>query len=290
MSSSSRRRAVACAVFAAVIAGGVLVAETLTLEDVVRLHVSGLGDDALIARIRAADVDFDLSEAMLGELRAAGLSEPVIAAMIERQNALHPPPPPAPPAPEEEDATQGATLVLHMHSGVAGAKPAPLELRVATAAPTDRARPEGAGQDASSTIDDAALWVACVTATHVPDQWRMESPLGRDFDAAPRHRMLHFLSGAKGDGASGAGGRTLRLAIPETIELALDPGETHQLVIGVAVRLGGRWLATSASSAYALETGSGTEQLAVSLVQRGANPGAVRLTIEPVISDPARAR
>ena len=282
MSRSSRRLAVACAALAAVTLAGVLEAATLTLEDVVRLHVSGLGDTALIERIRAAQVDFDLSDPMLAELRAAGLSETVIAAMIERQNALHPPPPPAPAEPEAQAPAEGATLALHVRGGSAG-KVGPLELRVAPAAP-----PGAAGKAPAGTIDDAALWVACVDPTHVPDHWRMESALGRDFEAVPRHRMLHFLSGAKSEGAAGSG--PLRLAIPETIEVRLDPGDAHRIVVGVAVRLGGRWLATSLSSPQALEAAGAAAALEVTIAQRGSDPRAVRIELASPVSDPARAR
>ena len=286
---SARRVAVACAALAAVLLAGPLRSETLSLEDVVRLHVSGLGDDALIARIRAAQVDFDLSEPMLAELRAAGLSESVIAAMTERQNALHPPPPPAAAPDEREDevAAHGGTLELRVHSGAAG-KDGALELRTATAAPPDRP-PAGSGKAAAgAAIDDAALWVACLDPTHVPDHWRMESPLGRDFETVPRHRMLHFLSGAKGEGATGAG--PLRLALPATIAVQLDPGDTHRIVIGFAVRLGGRWVATSLSGPHALEAARGTAALDVTIAQRGSDPRAVRIEIAPAVSDPARAR
>jgi hypothetical protein len=278
VSSLSRRLAVACAALAVLLAGGTLEAETLTLEEVVRLHVSGVGDSALIARIRTADVDFDLSDAMLGELRAAGLSEAVIAAMLERQNALHPPPPPDPAAPEEEVAADRATLTLHVSS--AAGKGVPFELRVPSAAP-----PGVAGKEAAA-IDDAALWVACVDPTHVPDHWRMESPLGRDFEVVPRHRMLHFLSGAKSEGGAGSG--PLRLAIPGTIEVALDPGDVHRIVIGVAVHVGGRWLAASLSSPHALEV-AGAPALDVTMAQRGTDP-RVRIDVAPAVSDRAPAK
>ena len=280
MSSPSRRLAVVCGALGVLLVAGVLEAETLTLEEVVRLHVSGVGDSALIARIRTADVDFDLSDAMLAELRTAGLSEALIAAMVARQNELHPPPPAAPAA-TDESTTAGPTLVLHVRAGATG-KSGPLELRFAATAP-------GAEKDAAAAIDDAALWVACVRSTHVPDHWRTESPLGRDFVTAPRHRMLHFLSGASGDG--GAGASTLRLAIPETIEVTLDPDDGgHQLVIGVAVHAGERWLATAMSSPIELETSGGAAELAVSIAQRGSDPQAVLITIERPVSDPARAK
>lgn len=58
-------------------------AETLTNTDVVQLSKIGLGDEAVIAKIRASSSKFDLTTTDLIALKAAGVSGPVIAAMID---------------------------------------------------------------------------------------------------------------------------------------------------------------------------------------------------------------
>ncbi|MBO9499365.1 MAG: hypothetical protein J7496_04190 [Novosphingobium sp.] len=69
--------AVACASLA-VPAG----AETLTNEQVIRLSAAGLGDQVLIAKIRASDNAFDTSTEGLLALRRKGVPNAVIAEMI----------------------------------------------------------------------------------------------------------------------------------------------------------------------------------------------------------------
>jgi hypothetical protein len=92
------------------------------------------------------------------------------------------------------------------------------------------------------SFEDLAIFVICRSATHVPDQWRTRSPLGRDFVMTPRHKMLAFVAGAtvedRGDGPEGA---LLTLEIPPVIEVELAPDEPHDIVVGVAIRAGGRY-------------------------------------------------
>ena len=57
----------------------------LTNQDVVKLVKLGLGDDAVIAKVRQAPaVDFKLETDDLGNLKTAGVSGKVIAAMLDR--------------------------------------------------------------------------------------------------------------------------------------------------------------------------------------------------------------
>lgn len=65
-------------------------AETLNNGKVIDLLTLGLGDDAVIAKIKASDADYDTSTDALIALKKAGASSPVIAAMIDassRKNA-----------------------------------------------------------------------------------------------------------------------------------------------------------------------------------------------------------
>ena len=61
-------------------------AETLTNRSVVALSASGLGDQAIIAKIESTDAGFDLSTAQMIALKRQGVSGPVIAAMIAASN------------------------------------------------------------------------------------------------------------------------------------------------------------------------------------------------------------
>jgi hypothetical protein len=56
--------------------------ETLTNDNVVTLVGSGIGDEAVIAKIKASAVKFDLSTDQLIALKGKGVSGPVLAAML----------------------------------------------------------------------------------------------------------------------------------------------------------------------------------------------------------------
>lgn len=58
-------------------------AETLNNAKVVQLIGLGLGDEAVIAKIKASDGDYDISTDALIALKRSGVSSPVIAAMID---------------------------------------------------------------------------------------------------------------------------------------------------------------------------------------------------------------
>lgn len=59
-------------------------AETLNNESIVTLTNTGLGDEAIIAKVKNSDADFDLSTNQLIALRKRGVSSPVLAAMLEK--------------------------------------------------------------------------------------------------------------------------------------------------------------------------------------------------------------
>ena len=82
----------AACVFALIVAGSHAQSQTAALanDDVVELAAAGLGDDLLIATIRAAPAaSFDLSPRGLIDLKARGLGDNVLAAMIEKNLALN---------------------------------------------------------------------------------------------------------------------------------------------------------------------------------------------------------
>jgi hypothetical protein len=57
-------------------------AETLTPDSVVTLSAMGLGDEAIIAKIKASSSRFDLTTDQMIDLKKRGVSGPVIAAML----------------------------------------------------------------------------------------------------------------------------------------------------------------------------------------------------------------
>lgn len=70
-------------VFAALaLAAAPVPGEKLTNETVVALTAAGLGDEAIIAKIKASEVAFDLSTEQMIALRQRGVTGPVIAAML----------------------------------------------------------------------------------------------------------------------------------------------------------------------------------------------------------------
>ena len=87
---------------------------------------------------------------------------------------------------------------------------------------------------------DVALFLICQTPDHVPDQWRLKSPLGRDFRSVMRHKLLEFLAGARGEDGEGRG-RRVKLEVPADIQLALEPGVAHDLGLGLALQVSGRY-------------------------------------------------
>lgn len=57
---------------------------TLTNADVVSMSKAGLGQDVILAKIESSSCDFDTSPAALERLRAAGVPDAIILAMVKR--------------------------------------------------------------------------------------------------------------------------------------------------------------------------------------------------------------
>lgn len=58
-------------------------AQSMTLGDVTALSGMGIGDEAIIAKIKASNTHIDLTTAQMIELKKGGVSGPVIAALYE---------------------------------------------------------------------------------------------------------------------------------------------------------------------------------------------------------------
>lgn len=93
-------------------------ADALTVRDVVELARAGLGDDILLALIDVDRSVFPIDTATLKTLKAAGVGERVILAMIRSQRT----PPPAPGPVDVRDETQAAqppqVIVINHHEEV----------------------------------------------------------------------------------------------------------------------------------------------------------------------------
>ena len=63
-------------------------AEPLTLDSVVALSQSGIGDDAIVAKIRSTSTHIDLSVDQMMALKTKGVSGPVIAALLTSPQGL----------------------------------------------------------------------------------------------------------------------------------------------------------------------------------------------------------
>ena len=85
-------------------------------------------------------------------------------------------------------------------------------------------------------VKDVAVFLACSSPEHVPDLWRSKTPLGRDMVSVPRHEMLAFVAGDT------PAGKAPRLTLPERLEADVDETEPHDLILGVAARIGDRWV------------------------------------------------
>jgi len=122
-------------------------------------------------------------------------------------------------------------------------------------------------------IKDLAVFLACTTAEHVPDQWRQKSPLGRDMNASLRHEMLAFVAGDT------PAGKKPRLKLPERLEADVDDVEAHALVLGVAARIGDRWMVVAFSDPAKTKVGAETPPLSGKIAAVGAQPLAFKVEL-----------
>jgi hypothetical protein len=210
----------------------------LTNEAVVRMFVQGVSTEEIVEAIRTHVPRFDLSAEMEEELRLAGLPEEILRAMRERQAEQGS----APDAATTEQTPDYVALVKLRIVLNPGRKPDKAETLKLRGGVGFQLREElGLGPETEGQpFEDLAIYLACRSATHVPDHWRGESPLGRDFISMPRHRMLVFISGAESKMPKLEPG-VLALEIPSSIEVALEPDDPHDLMLGIAVQAAGRF-------------------------------------------------
>jgi len=203
-------------------------AAPMTNEDVVRMAAAGTPEREIVRAIQARPEAFDLATDMLDELRLAGVPASVIAAMQRR----HAESAPATPPPERTLRGRAHLTVTLNASGLA-----PRTLKAPRFADEDaKERLKLAKENEQREVKDLGVFLACVTAEHVPDLWRSKSPLGRDMASVPRHEILAFVAGDT------PAGQAPRLTLPDRIEADVDDSDPHDLVLGVAARIGDHWV------------------------------------------------
>jgi hypothetical protein len=74
----------------AFVAATAVAADTLTLDQVIALSAAGIGDEAIVAKVKASGARFDLSTDQMLSLKGKGVSGPVIAALLSSGTATGP--------------------------------------------------------------------------------------------------------------------------------------------------------------------------------------------------------
>jgi hypothetical protein len=250
--------------------------EPLSTEQVVVMMMSGKPVGELMLLIQQSPVDFDLSGEMLEELRAAGLPDLLIQTMqkrqaeVDRANASPEEPTPV----EEPNPLPSVRIVLDQgDNGVPESEndAAPLALRLYQGIDPSVAESLGL-QDENPIFTDMAVVLGCRTADHVPDHWRSQTPLGRDFRFTPRHKLLAFFPGAEQIKAPARLQRkgvpelaVLELSLPAQIEVDLEPDVAHDLILGIAVQTGNRYYLLANDEWDGLLLNEATEELRATL-------------------------
>ncbi len=230
-------------------------ASPLTNEDIVRMVASGTPERDILEAIRTRNEAFDVADDMVSELKLAGVSASIVAAMARKAAESTPPAAPA------EQSTRGRIrLVVMLNPGGAG----PRTLKLPVWADEDvKVRLKLPKENKQREVKDLAVFLACSSPEHVPDLWRSKTPLGRDMVSVPRHEMLAFVAGDTPTG------KAPRLTLPGRIEADVDETEPHDLVLGVAARIGDRWMQLAFAKLPKVTIGEGQKPLAGRIERSG---------------------
>ena len=205
---------------------------SLTNEDIVRMVAAGKSEHEIVVAIGAGLESFDLEDDMVEELKRAGVSDAILAAMRRRHAGN------TAVAPVDDQPARGhARLVVTLNAG-SGLR----TLKLPAFADEDlKARLTLPKDNDQRVVKDVAIFLACISPEHVPDLWRSKTPLGRDMVSVARHQMLAFVPG---DTPSG---EKPHIAIPKSLEADVVDVETHDIVLGVAALIGDHWIQLSAA-------------------------------------------
>ncbi len=227
--------------------GGLASASPLTNEDVVRMVASGTPESEILDAIRDRPAAFDLANDMLDELKLAGVSAVIVEAMRRRQAESTPAAPPS-----ERPRAGRVHLVVTLNAGAGGSRTlhvpswADEELRQLLKLPKENDQRE---------VKDLAVFLACKAQEHIPDLWRSKSPLGRDMAVVARHEMLAFVAGDT------PVGKPPRLGVPARIDAEVDDTEPHDLLLGIAARIGDHWMQLAVAELPKIKIDGATRQL-----------------------------
>lgn len=219
----------------------------LTNEDIVRMVAAGTSERDVTEAIRARKENFDLSDDMLDELKLAGVPAAILEAMAQKHAAS------APPSDPVERPARGHVPVLVTLNASGGG---PRTLRVPAWADEDaKAKLHLPKENDQREVKDLAVFLGCATPEHIPDLWRSKSPLGRDMNFVARHEMLAFVAGDT------PAGTAPRLTLPARLAGEVEDGVAHDLVLGIAARIGDRWIQLGAARLAKTTIGAGQQPL-----------------------------
>lgn len=111
-------------------------AEALSVRDVIELSKAGLGEEVLLALIEVDPSIFAIDAPTLKQLKAAGVSERVIVAMIKSGRTARPEPvAPAEPEPASSPRSHEPEVVVIDHRDAPAPAPAPVPVAYPVAVP-----------------------------------------------------------------------------------------------------------------------------------------------------------
>ena len=209
-------------------------------EDVVRMLVRGVAVEEILMAIRTRPALFDVSPEMQEELKLVGVTDELVQAMVDRMAELSPEPAEDTDAEPQNVPVPTPALRIWLDPQREDGKPSILRVRGVVDFRLRKAWQLDAAVE-ETPFEDLALFLICRAATHVPDHWRSKSPMGRDFASMPRHRMLLFLTATEGEPEVSEDG-TLELELPQSLDVNLSTDEPHDLSLGIALQVAGRYL------------------------------------------------
>lgn len=219
----------------------------LTNEDVVRMVAAGKPEREIVQTIGARAEAFELADDLIDELKLAGVPPSIISAMQQRHMKNAPP-----AAPVDRPVRSHVKVVVTLNAGAASVH----TLHAPAWADEDLKASLSLGKENDArAVKDLAVFLACRTPEHIPDLWRSKTPLGRDMVAVGRHEMLAFVAGDTPPG------KTPRLTLPAQLEAQVEESEPHDLVLGVAARIGDHWFQLAATRPETAEVTSGSKPL-----------------------------
>jgi hypothetical protein len=241
-------------------AAGDVEPKPMSNEDVVRMVAAGTPETEVLDAVRTRPSEFDVSEEMIQELRLAGVPEAVLTAMKARAVS---------PAPPTVDRPPRGTVRVVVTLGAKTLKCpayADEDLKTHLRLPKETEQRQ---------VKDLAVFLACMTSEHVPDLWRGKTPLGRDMTGTLRHEMLEFVAGDTPEG------KPPNLVLPDALRADVDDVEPHDLVLGVAARIGDRWYTLSSTKPLKVDVAKGVPALVGRVTKRGAFGFEVELKLGP---------